>query len=207
MSADDTKEMPIAELKSNLAKELADRAAIFQDLTFCVACCDRAIESLGADTKDLVLIRALWTAALVAYARCFASGVRFGLSPDLFDHFAGDPHAAHEYYLDLRNKHIAHSVNAYEQIVIGAVLSPVGDAIRNVEGIATLVGTSASQSIPSIEQFRTLVKTALKHIADNGKKLSNRVFEEAKAIPIDELYKRATPRVTVPPASSVSERR
>jgi hypothetical protein len=207
MTADDTKEMPIAELKSSLAQELADRAAVFQDLTFCVACCDRAIESLRSDTKDLLLIRALWTAALVTYARCFASGVRFGLTPDLFDHFEGEPRKVHQYYLDLRNKHVAHSVNPYEQIVVGAVLSPPDSTIRNVEGIATLVGTNVSESVESVEQFRTLARTALKHMSNTGKALSDKVLEEAKALPIDALYKRATPRVTVPPSSAVSARR
>jgi hypothetical protein len=207
MTSTDTKQLPIAELKSTKAKELADRAAIFQDLTFCVACCDRAIENLRAASQDTVLIRALWTAALVAYARCFTTGVRFGLTSDLFDHFEGEPRETHEYYLDLRNKHIAHSVNPFEQIVIGAVLSAPDAATKSVEGIATLTGTNISESAESIEQLRTLATTALKYIARTGKELSAEVLEEAKTLPIEDLYKRATPRVTVPPASSAGNRR
>lgn len=197
----------MAELKSENARQLADHAAILQDFKFCIACCDRAIESQRDDNKDVVLIRALWTAALVAYARCFASGVRYGLTPDLFDHFEGEPREAHEYYLELRNKHIAHSVNPFEQIVIGAILSPPDAEIRNVEGIATLTGANLSDSIQSIEQLRTLATTALKHVAGAGKRLGAEVLEEAKGLSIDDLYKRATPRVTVPPSSAVSSRR
>src|SRR2546423_15265564 len=182
MTSTDTKQLPIAELKSTKAKDLADRAAIFQDLTFCVACCDRAIENLRAASQDTVLIRALWTAALVAYARCFTSGVRYGLTSDLFDHFEGEPRETHEYYLDLRNKHIAHSVNPFEQIVIGAVLSAPDAEIKGVEGIATLTGTNISESTESIEQLRTLATTALKYIARTGKELSAEVLEEAKTL-------------------------
>lgn len=208
MTSTDTKQLPIAELKSTKAKELADRAAIFQDLTFCVACCDRTIENLRAENqKDAVLIRALWTAALVAYARCFTSGVRYGLTSDLFDHFDGEPRETHEYYIDLRNKHIAHSVNPFEQIVIGAVLSAPDELTKSVEGIATLTGTNISESAESIEQLRTLALTALKYIAQTGKELTAEVLEEARTIPIEDLYKRATPRVTVPPASSAGNRR
>jgi hypothetical protein len=207
MTSADMKQLPIAELKSTKAKELADRSAIFQDLTFCAACCDRAIENLRATSQDTILIRALWTAALVAYARCFTTGIRFGLTSDLFDHFDGQPRETHEYYLDLRNKHIAHSVNPFEQIVIGAVLSAPDAATKSVEGIATLIGTNISESAESIEQLRTLATTALKYIARTGKDLSAEVLEEAKALPIGDLYKRATPRVTVPPASSAGNRR
>ena len=203
----DTTRLPIAELKSTKAKELADRAAIYQDLTFCVACCQRAIDNLGAETPDPVLTRALWTAALVSYARCFASGVRYGLTSDLFGHFEGEPREVHEYYLELRNKHIAHSVNPFEQIVIGAILSASDAETKNVEGIATLVGTNVSESIQSIEQFRTLATTALKHIARAGKELTEEVLEEAKGLPIDDLYQRATPRVTIPLRKLASTRR
>ena len=207
MTSTETKQLPIAELKSAKAKELADRAAIFNDLTFCVACCDRAIDNLRSDSQDTVLIRALWTAALDAYARCFTTGVRFGLTSGLFDHFEGEPRETHEYYLELRNKHIAHSVNPFEQIVIGAVLSAPDAATKTVEGIATLIGTNISESAESIEQLRTLATTALKYIASTGKELSADVLEEAKTLPIEDLYKRATPRVTVPPASSAGNRR
>lgn len=207
MTSTDTKQLPIAELKSTKAKELADRAAIFQDLAFCVACCARAIENLRAASQDAVLIRALWTAALVAYARCFTSGVRYGLTSDLFEHFDGEPRETHEYYVDLRNKHIAHSVNQFEQVVIGAVLSAPDASMRSVEGIATLTGTNISESAESVEQLRTLALTALKYIAETGKELSAEVLEEAKTLPIENLYRRATPRVTIPPASSAGNRR
>jgi len=48
---------------------------------------------------------------LIKYARCFATGKRFGLSKDVFQNLQGEPFKAHQFYIDLRNKHIAHSAN------------------------------------------------------------------------------------------------
>lgn len=200
-------ELPIAELKSEKAKNLADHAAILQDLKFCIACCDRTIELLRAKSDDLVLIRALWTAALVSYARCFASGVRYGLTPSIFDHFEGEPQAAHEYYIQLRNKHIAHSVNPFEQIVVGAVLSAPDAPERSVEGIATLLGVNISDSAESVVQLRTLAAAVGRHVNALRAELQTEVLEESKAVPIDDLYKRVKPRVTVPrPSAATSPR-
>jgi hypothetical protein len=200
-------EQPIAELKSEKAKKLADYAAILLDLKFCIACCDRTIEVLEAKSEDVVLLRAMWTAALVSYARCFATGVRYGLTPGIFDHFQGEPQAAHNYYLQLRNKHIAHSVNPFEQIVVGAVLSPKDAQERSVEGIATLLGVNLSDSVESVGQLRTLARAVGKHVNMLREQLQAEVLEETKAVPIDDLYNRVNPRVTVPPSSEASSSR
>jgi hypothetical protein len=200
-------EQPIAELKSEKAKKLADYAAILLDLKFCIACSDRTIEVLQAKSEDVVLLRAMWTAALVSYARCFATGVRYGLTPSIFDQFEGEPQAAHEYYLQLRNKHIAHSVNPFEQVVVGAVLSPRDAQERSVEGVATLLGSNISDSAESVAQLRTLARAVGKHVNTLREELQAEVLEETKAVPIDDLYNRVNPRVTVPPSSAASSPR
>jgi hypothetical protein len=104
-------EMPTVGLDSDSAKILADLASILRDLEFVVGCCDRLLPMLEEKDRDAVTIEALWTAALVAYARCFASGKRFGLDENSFVGLEGEVVAFHRWLLNLRNKHIAHSVN------------------------------------------------------------------------------------------------
>src|SRR5437762_13315016 len=99
-------QLHIAQLESDNAQLLADHHGIFEDLGFCIRCCDRLTEQLEkglVDDEDLH--RAWWTAAVIAYARCFATGVRYGLTVEIFSHFEGEPAAAHQLYVDMRNKH------------------------------------------------------------------------------------------------------
>jgi len=58
--------------------------------------------------------RALSEAAVVKYARCFSSGVRNSLSHKLLDTASKQLKDAHNYFMALRNMHIAHSVSELE---------------------------------------------------------------------------------------------
>ena len=98
----------------------------------------RLLQLLDENSNDDVLLRSYWTAALISYIRCFATGKRFGLSPETV--FKGREGATevHEFVLDLRTKHIAHSVNPFEQTVVGVILSAPESGRREVEGVAAL---------------------------------------------------------------------
>jgi hypothetical protein len=63
------------------AQVLADQASIIGDLQFVMECCKRLLTELAVPEEDrnAVVPQALWSAALVAYGRCFAKGKRFGL--------------------------------------------------------------------------------------------------------------------------------
>lgn len=65
---------------------------------------------------------ALWMTAIVLYARCFNKGVRQPLETTVLDSIPGQAREAHEHFIDLRDKFIAHSVNVYEQTLPYVVL-------------------------------------------------------------------------------------
>lgn len=73
---------------------------------------------------------ALWMSAVVLYARCFNGGVRQRVDTSILDSVPGDAQKAHEHFIDLRDKFVAHSVNAYEQTLAYAVVSSdTGDVL------------------------------------------------------------------------------
>jgi len=101
------------------AIELSSWAGICLDLQYVCDVCDRL---LNTDKEDSVLRRALFVAALVAYARCFKGneGVRLGLDEtDLEGMGEGNVLGLHRFFIDVRNKHIAHSINPLEQVDVG----------------------------------------------------------------------------------------
>jgi hypothetical protein len=111
------------------AARLADLVGIKADMEKVVAYASRMIErwcgpQLAKSPFDIVCFttpldflewEALSTATAVAYARCFATGVRGRLPP--VDDLLGDPDlkVTHSFLVEFRNKHAAHSVNAFEE--------------------------------------------------------------------------------------------
>lgn len=179
---------PIARLNSPEAKELAEAAAIFQDLGFVVEATKRLASLLKNGEPDPVIARSLFTAVLVAYVRCFSSGKRSVLTSDIYASLPGEPLACHQQYKDTRDKHIAHSVNPFEEMLVGAVLSPQEAAVREVEGVACLTASLFTYDAEGMEQLGRLASFAQNHVAAKCKELEARVVELAKKIDIEQLY-------------------
>ena len=57
------------------AKTLVDLVTTFEDLQTVLRCCERLVTELdaGGDQPDDILLEAVWTTALLSYARCFAA--------------------------------------------------------------------------------------------------------------------------------------
>lgn len=120
------------------AIELANWAGIRQDLEFVCDACDRLLDT---DKGDSVLCRALFDSALGAYARCFKGneGVRVGLEEnDLEGMGEKNVLGLHQFFITLRDKHIAHSVNPFEQAVVG--VAELGDKLAVVNLTQHMIG-------------------------------------------------------------------
>ena len=67
----------VRRLDSSEATELAALAGVFDDLQYALRCCEHLVGALARPAVDngggdAALVEALWTGALVAYARCFS---------------------------------------------------------------------------------------------------------------------------------------
>lgn len=134
-----TESTPVLRIDSPEAREIADLSAVIQDLRFANGCCERLWRELQKESfeRDTVLVRALWTATLVAYWRCFGKGKRAQLRRDDLKALPLEGTALewHDYLCTLRSKHIAHSVNPYEQMATGVI----PDANGLIEGVSTFI--------------------------------------------------------------------
>ncbi|WP_395639047.1 hypothetical protein [Pseudolysinimonas sp.] len=111
----------VVRVDTDHSRELRDLVGICFDLRRVAEICDRYIQAMDADEAELIQ-DSLWMTAVMLYARCFNDGVRSRLSTDLLDTMEGQAREAHDHFIDLRNKFIAHSVNAYEQTLAHAVI-------------------------------------------------------------------------------------
>ena len=96
------------------AERLHSLAGITNDLQACLSSLEQLSKVLLIDTE---ITDAFLTRALVRYARCFKTGIRTVKATDLTSSFTSEDLVSHQFFLDYRDKHIAHSVNDFNLIV------------------------------------------------------------------------------------------
>ncbi len=113
------------------ARELAGLAAVFDDLQHALRCCEHLVGALarpGPDA-DAALVEALWTGALVAYARSFSPRAKVLTEADLRElELDGDVAGFHRALLRLRDHHASRHVNPRETFTVGVAQRDDGTA-------------------------------------------------------------------------------
>jgi len=93
---------------------------------------------------------------------------------------------------------VAHSVNPYEQVRVGIVLSPEESKERKVLGVSTLAGVFICPKKEGVRQLGMLASVLMKRLAQMGKESEAKVLRIAKETCLDELYGKATSRLVAP---------
>ena len=174
------------------AQALADQAAIIQDLQFVMACCKRLLTELAKPevARDAVVPNALWSAALVAYGRCFGRGKRFGLDTEDVRTLPleGEVMKYHQWVLAERDKLTRHASNPFDAAKVGAALSPPDRDQRRVEGIAILATSRVLVDDTGVRQLGALASELAKQTAGRAQKQQDTVLADAQRLSLDRLY-------------------
>lgn len=160
--------------------------AELNDLDSCASDLEAAIESLDFynDSDDPRLKVILWGYAVVAYGRCFGSGVRHAAKPSRFIKLL--PKVMQELndsVLAMRNKHIAHSVNAMERPMTLYRLDERGEALMVTENIRVAPGNGGSAV-----QLRELAVAVLHLINERQKSLLLLAKREIESVPLADRF-------------------
>jgi hypothetical protein len=186
------------------ARILADQASIIQDLQFVMDCCKRLLTEMERpeDDRDGVVPQALWSSALVAYARCFGKGKRLGLATEDVRNLPlhGAVMKFHEWIIGERDKLAAHPANPFEAARIGAALSPPGLEDRRVEGIAIFSASRVLIDVIGVRQLGGLASELAKQTAEKAQKQQDSVLADAQQLDIDSLY--ASPPLSMQPPTA-----
>ena len=183
--------LPTVPLDLPSAQVLADLVAVIQDLQFVMECCKRLLAELAKpeEDRDAVVPQALWSAALVAYARCFANGKRFGLGPDDVRSLPlqGEVMKFHKWVLAERAEVTTHPADPFQAAKVGAALSPPGQKPR-VEGIAILSSSRVLVDHTGVRQLGGLASELAKQTAEKAQAQQDTVLADAQRLSIDSLY-------------------
>lgn len=163
---------------------------IMSDLQFVGMACKKLVELRESDERDLVLPRCLWTGAIEAYARCFATGRRFRLNRD--NVFAGQPAELkhHDEFLTYRNEFTAHPVSGLEQAVAGIRVDDEGK--RTVGVVGVIANAPPSTVVKVLGHTSEVVWNWVKR---KGMEVENALL--TRAIPLSDETITSNPPITI----------
>lgn len=102
------------------AIQLADLSGILWDLQRAREFAEMLAVELARDKPNWEIVEPMSIAATVTYSRPFISGVRNHLGKEDLEILSPEERTAHDYLRAYRDKHVAHSVNAFEQNYVRA---------------------------------------------------------------------------------------
>ena len=197
---------PVAYLKVEFeeAREAEAWYGIEQDLAFVVETANRAAEIEGRISEGRseggydIEQRSLWTAALIAYARCFGTGVRgHRLNESIFGGVE-DTIRLHRYFKDTRDKHLAHSVNPFEEAATGiAVFDPDGEEPHVFLALSMSLHR-ATEHASTMRDLARLAKWLKDRTQERRVEVMKKVVRRGKELTRDELGR--LPPLEVKPA-------
>jgi hypothetical protein len=186
------------------ARILADQTSVIQDLQFVMDCCKRLLAELARpeEDRDGVVPLALWSSALLAYARCFGQGRRSGLAVDDVRNLPlqGAVMKFHKWVIEERDKLTEHPADPFESAKIGAALSPAGQKERRVEGIAIFSTSRVLIDVTGVRQLGGLASELAKQTAGKAQRQQDAVLSDAQHLDIGSLYESPPLRTQRPAA-------
>ena len=174
------------------ARVLADQASIINDLQFVMDSCKRLLDELARpqEDRDGVVPQALWSSALVAYARCFSADRRSGLAVEDVQNLPlqGAVMKFHTWVIEECGKLTAPPADPYEAVTIGAALAAPGQKKRRVEGIAVFTTSRVLIDVIGVRQLGGLASELAKQTAQKAEKQQHEVLTDAQQLDLDGLY-------------------
>ena len=193
-------EMPAAEV-------FADLTGIRYDLESARSLARKFQSVMVGEKPDYELVDALTTTILVRYSRPFSEGVRRRLTEDALDSLSEDQRRKHERFRDFRDKHIAHSVNAFEE---NQPIARYVEGREHSEGVYSVechhdrvVGLSSSETENVIELTTAMIEYVDRFLDIEKETLLTKV----RATSFDRLLSQRRNRTSLPHSVDIKKSR
>lgn len=184
------------EVPAALAGELGELYGLEQDLETVKEYCERLKRGFSdLASADLTVLQALSEAAIIRYARCFIDGQRVKLDPNSL---GLEARKDHDWFWNLRRKHIAHSVNEFEKwsVIVHVVEPPDPPLVQHISMGSTRV---EGLSLDLAENLQFLCDAFLTDLRPEIERTRVLVEGAVLSTPIDEVYAWPEPVPFPPP--------
>ena len=189
------------------AADLADLTGIHFDLESARSLAQMLKKEFESEKPNWSLVDPLSTAILVRYSRSFVTGVRQHLGSEAIQTLNEQQHSKHQRLRAFRDKHIAHSVNAFEEN------QPVARYWRervNEEGITSVecnhtrvIGLDSADVKDVIE----LTTALLSYVGCRLEQEKTKVFEIVRKMTVHEVLAHGSTRPKVPDIKKIDNAR
>lgn len=156
----------------------------------------------GSEVTD-----AFSTAILVRYSRAFSSGVRKGLGDEALATLSSEQRQNHERLRAFRDKHIAHSVNAFEDTKVQARYCAERVEQEGITSVSAAHYRVVGLSSKDIGDTIDLCKALLRHVEDEIAKEERRLLLFIRSLPQAEVLSRPSSSVLGPDLVTITARR
>jgi len=165
---------------------LVELAGTFEDLQMVLQCCERLVAALAAQHDDVV-VEALWTTAMLSYARAFAPDKGSALTEaDLAaTKLEGDLAEWHQMLLRLRDHLADPAINPREIFSVGVAQDAQGAA----DGVAITSARQPSVDDLTVRQTGAIAYALSQLVNDRIEARQKEVLAGLEGTPRDDLDK------------------
>lgn len=165
------------------------------DLRSTMRLCDCMERQFDNNHPSIEVVDAFSTAILVRYCRAFPPGIRRWPWEAALDTLSAELKSRHDFFRQLRSKHIAHSVNALEEHRLQARYTLERFASEGITVITTASYTFAGLGSDDVTTIRTLSASILEFVEEALLIEQVRLLQVVRAMTLDQL------RATISPLS------
>ena len=169
------------------AQLLADLTGIKVDLERARDTAMQLQKVMSSEKPDWSLVEPLSVAAAVAYSRPFGTGVRSRLGEDDLSMLNPGQREAHDHLRAYRDKHIAHSVNSFENNNPRAQYCMERVQDEGITGVSCSHGRVSSLGTSDIANIGELTAILIEQVERRIKDEQARLLEKVRAMPLDEV--------------------
>ena len=173
------------DLEIDEARYLSNLSGIKYDLQTTTRWCDKYHE-LHCSKSLLPFIEPITIAILVQFMRAFGGGVRNKEARHLLSNLTAEQIQQYEYYRSYRDKHVAHSINEFEENSVRAYYIE-GEIEKGINSIGTGGDRIIGLSDGDIESIVSICNTLLDALKIEIKSEKEKLLGIAKKLTVEEI--------------------
>ena len=179
-------ELRSVEFQHPEARRLADLVGVSHDLMLVGEYCQQYYaHDRFASTEEMIICRSLFIAATVGYCRTLGSSVRSGVTQEQILQLPQQLQETHQYFKSLRDKYVAHSVNAFEENHVKVWLVPPEAGSPAIASIGHCHNELATPSMETMIVLEDLAQNVLKLVKAEMETEQARLYKLAASLPLE----------------------
>lgn len=147
------------------------------------------------EISEFIIHEAFCSAIIVRYGRAHTTGRKKKFPEECVKNLTQEEKDNHDYFMNLRNLHYAHSVNNYECNIPKAWIKNIDSSNPELDQVGVVHNRVIKLSTQEIQNIVSLADKLLTSLENQIKEEKNMVTEIAKQISISKLIKNKFPEI------------